>query len=126
MPSAAFSLGHEQKSIYKKHISPNCLILIDELGRDSSSTPDAYDENAAVVNNKIMESTFPTYWSFCESLLMSQSSFTIFATHFPQLTSLSKYYFNVSNHHFSSEERLESKLQFSYSWIRMIYNFEKK
>nr|XP_046914779.1 mutS protein homolog 4-like isoform X2 [Dermatophagoides farinae] len=117
MNSSSFMVEIKELHYILNHISPNCLILIDELGRDSSSTPDAYDENAAVVNNKIMESTFPTYWSFCESLLMSQSSFTIFATHFPQLTSLSKYYFNVSNHHFSSEERLENNLICKYPHI---------
>lgn len=61
------------------------MILIDELGRGS-----------------VFNETLSVCWAICESLLAS-SAFTIFATHFIELSALSQVYLNVSNYHFSSE-----------------------
>ncbi|KPM02866.1 mutS protein-like protein 1 [Sarcoptes scabiei] len=67
------------------NLTPNSLVLVDELGKDC-----------------ITEESLAIYWSLCESFLLT-NSYVIFTTHFQQLTKLSDQYLNVSNCHFPSE-----------------------
>lgn len=53
-------------------------------------------------------------WAICEELLASKA-YTIFATHFVELTSLAQTYLNVSNYHFSSEIIRGKLIFFSFS-----------
>lgn len=79
---AAFNEFH---SIYPhQNLTLNCLILIDELGRGS-----------------VFNETLSVCWAICESLLSSKA-YTLFATHFIELTKLGEVYLNVTNYHFSS------------------------
>ncbi|XP_054166612.1 mutS protein homolog 4-like [Oppia nitens] len=71
------------------HILHNCtdssLIIIDELGRGTS-----------------VDEAIGLCWAICEQLIQTKA-FTLFATHFIELTKLEDFYFNVSNYHFAVE-----------------------
>jgi DNA mismatch repair protein MSH4 len=99
MESNASTFMVEMKEM--AHIVQNAtnksLILIDELGRGTSNV-----EGSAIA------------WSICE-YLMSLKAYTIFVTHYVQLTELELLYPNVKNYHLMVTTHIDGKLNFLYS-----------
>eukprot|EP00048_Salpingoeca_helianthica_P008174 m.119619 g.119619 ORF g.119619 m.119619 type:complete len:869 (+) comp14532_c0_seq3:2474-5080(+) len=79
--SSTFMLECQEMSFILQNVTSNSLVVIDELGRATSS-----EEGIGIC------------YALCEKILMS-GAFCIFATHFKELTAL-ECYPNVENFHF--------------------------
>ncbi|XP_043716214.1 DNA mismatch repair protein MSH4 isoform X4 [Telopea speciosissima] len=94
--SSTFMTEMKETAFVMQNVSPRSLIVMDELGRATSSTDG-----------------FAIAWSCCEHLL-SLKAYTIFATHMENLSELATIYPNVKILHFDVDvqnKRLEFKFQ---------------
>ncbi|XP_042510382.1 DNA mismatch repair protein MSH4 isoform X1 [Macadamia integrifolia] len=94
--SSTFMTEMKETAFVMQNVSPRSLIVMDELGRATSSTDG-----------------FAIAWSCCEHLL-SLKAYTIFATHMENLSELATIYPNVKILHFDVDvknNRLEFKFQ---------------
>ncbi|XP_042510383.1 DNA mismatch repair protein MSH4 isoform X2 [Macadamia integrifolia] len=94
--SSTFMTEMKETAFVMQNVSPRSLIVMDELGRATSSTDG-----------------FAIAWSCCEHLL-SLKAYTIFATHMENLSELATIYPNVKILHFDVDvknNRLEFKLK---------------
>jgi DNA mismatch repair protein MSH4 len=80
---SSFMIEMKEMSYIIRNITPNSLVIIDELGRGTS-----------------VEEGVGLCFAISEHLIQSQA-FTLFATHFLELTKLENYYYNVSKYLFS-------------------------
>ena len=84
--ASTFTLEMKETSYILNNISSNSLVILDELGRGTSTS-----EGAAIC------------WAICEALAKRHSSaFTFLATHFALLPKLEQLNANVKNYHFLS------------------------
>ncbi|KAJ4954814.1 hypothetical protein NE237_011597 [Protea cynaroides] len=94
--SSTFMTEMKETAFVMQSVSPRSLIVVDELGRATSSTDG-----------------FAVAWSCCEHLL-SLKTYTIFATHMENLSELATIYPNVKILHFDVDvknNRLDFKFQ---------------
>lgn len=85
----------------------NSLIIIDELGRGTST----YDG-------------FGLAWAILENLISEKHCFTLFATHFHELTQLSTKYENVENLHVVAHVDKDENNESNEDDITLMYNVE--
>ncbi|KAH7687559.1 DNA mismatch repair Msh2-type protein [Dioscorea alata] len=93
--SSTFMTEMRETAFLMQNISPKSLIVMDELGRATSSSDG-----------------FAIAWSCCEHLL-SLKAYTIFATHIEGLTELATIYPNVKMLHFEVDLR-NNRLDFKF------------
>ncbi|KAL3638542.1 MutS protein msh4 [Castilleja foliolosa] len=94
--SSTFMTEMKESAFILQNASPRSLIVVDELGRATSSSDG-----------------FAIAWSCCEHLLASRG-YTIFATHMENLSELATIYSNVKIVHFDIEiknKRMDFKFQ---------------
>ncbi|KAF3335531.1 DNA mismatch repair protein MSH4 [Carex littledalei] len=94
--SSTFMTEMKEMAFILQNLSPKSLIVIDELGRATSSTDG-----------------FAIAWSCCEHLL-STNAYTIFATHMEGLSELASLYPNVKILHFEVDLR-NNRLDFKFN-----------
>ncbi|KAH9301213.1 hypothetical protein KI387_012796, partial [Taxus chinensis] len=94
--SSTFMTEMKETAFLVQNVSPRSLIVIDELGRATSSS-----DGLAIA------------WSCCEYLLSLQA-YTIFATHMERLPELASIYPNVKVCHFQVDVK-ENRMDFKFS-----------
>ena len=83
---STFQLEMKETAYILEHVTDRSLVIIDELGRGSS-----------------LVDGLSIAFAVAEYLATHTKAFTLFATHFPQITQLSQLYPNVRNIHMKTE-----------------------
>ncbi|XP_046863669.1 mutS protein homolog 4-like [Xenia sp. Carnegie-2017] len=89
--SSTFMLEMKEINYILQNVTPDSLIIIDELGRGTSS-----EEGLAIC------------FAICEELL-TKKAFTFFATHFLELTTMDGMYPNIENYHMEIKRAMKNK-----------------
>lgn len=104
----SFMVEMKDISYIIQNVTNKSLILIDELGRGTSNT-----EGTSIAWYQILCEDLTNGRSICEYLL-SLKAYTVFVTHFIQLTELANLYPNVKNYHLMVTTN-DANINFMYS-----------